>query len=434
MAFIQLESDNPNLSFLIRKNPASGMIVKQLRQGLLFGYYSKNNPMQFNCWFKDHDSQVSYDADKEFEFNDVTRYSAATFVTNCFDEFFHDIVAKDQENDTVGFQNAVLINCLRSRPKLFEVFDRSFRDFKLEYEPLATGFYRVHIRTNQTLRKLLCFTAVIALINAIQNREMRFVDDRLLVKYAKFIQYLNAPYFVRYMFKVHLIRREETFAQVRPFLETDTIKLSMGHNFLQRLRFVERNLAGTSIIDVGCGEGQYFRFAKKVEKYYAVDRDEQCLEHSRNRMKKLGAENIELFESLDEMPTIPGRKTLLLTEVIEHNTQDEALELLHRCLLPETRILVTTPNRDFNVHYKNDEVNEEQDDEKVEHNVVDVEEATAKDEDFRHEGHLFEFSDAEFREFITKAVDGTGANIQFFNLGDKVDGVTPQSAAVIDVP
>ena len=87
MAFIQIESDNPQLSFLLRKNPASGMIVKQLRQGLLFGYYSHNNPTQFNCWFKDHDSQVSYDADKEFEFNDVTRYSAATFVNNCFDEF-----------------------------------------------------------------------------------------------------------------------------------------------------------------------------------------------------------------------------------------------------------------------------------------------------------------------------------------------------------
>jgi len=125
MAFIQLESDNPNLSFLIRKNPASGMIVKQLRQGLLFGYYSQNNSTQFNCWFKDHDAQVSYDADKEFEFNDVTRYSAATFVNNCFDEFFHDVIAKDQENDTPGFQNSLLINCIHARKRLLDVFNAS---------------------------------------------------------------------------------------------------------------------------------------------------------------------------------------------------------------------------------------------------------------------------------------------------------------------
>jgi len=420
MAFIQLESDNPQLSFLLRKNPASGMIVKQLRQGLLFGYYSHNNPSQFNCWFKDHDSQVSYDADKEFEFNDATRYSAATFVNNCFDGFFHDVVSKDQEGDAAGFRNTILINCLRSRGGLFEVFDRWFRDFSLEYEPLATGFYRVRISTNQTLRKLLCYAALVALINAIQNREMRFVPDDLLVKYAKFIQYLDAPYFVRYIFKAYLIRREGTFAQVRQYLETDTIKLCFGNNFSQRMHFVGRNIAGESIIDVGCGEGRYFRFAEKVDKYYAVDRNEHCREQCRNRIAKNGLANVELFESLDDLPLIAGRKTLLLTEVIEHNTPEEALALVRRCLLPETRIIVTTPNRDFNVYYKQDEDNAEDEEENV--------------TDFRHEGHVFEFSDPEFREFIAKATEGSGATVQFSNLGDCVDGVTPQSAAIVDVP
>ena len=429
MAFLQLQSDNPNLSFLIRKNPASGMVVKQLRQGLVFGYYTQNNPTQFNCYFKDHDSQVSYDVDKEFEFNDVTRYSAATFVNNCIDEFFSDVITKDQENDTPGFQNAILINCLRSRPKLFEVFERSFRDFHLEYEPLAAGFYRVRIRTNQTLRKLLCFVGVIALINAIQNREIRFADDKLLIKYARFIQYLDAPYFVRYLFKVNLIRREGTFAQVRQYLETDTIKLSLGHNFLQRLRFIERNLAGAAIIDIGCGEGQYFRLARKVEKYYAIDRDERCLEQCRHRLGKLELDNVELFKSLEELPVIPGRKTLLLTEVIEHNTQEEALELVRRCLLPETRILVTTPNRDFNIHYSREDESEEYDDENEPQNAAGAEEPA----NLRHEGHLFEFNDGEFREFISKAVAQSKATVQFFNLGDQVDGITPQSAAMIDV-
>ena len=429
MAFIQLESDNPQLSFLLRKNPASGMIVKQLRQGLLFGYYSRNNPTQFNCWFKDHDSQVSYDADKEFEFNDVTRYSAATFVNNCFDEFFHDVLTKDQDDDTAGFRNEISINCMRSRPGLFEVFDRSFHEFSLEYEPLATGFHRVRIRTNQRLRKLLSYASLFALINAIQNREMRFVPDDLLVKYAKFIQYLDAPYFVRYIFKANLVRREETFAQVRQYLETDAIKLMPGHNFRQRLRFIERNLAGETIIDVGCGEGQYFHLAKKTDKYYAVDRDEQCLEQCRHRVKKRQLNNIELFESLDDLPPIFGRKTLLLTEVIEHNTQGDAFALIRRCLLPETRILITTPNRDFNVYYKQDDedVIDEGDDSR---HVVGIEESN----DLRHEGHLFEFSDTEFREFLTKAVEGSGATIQFFNLGDCVNGITPQSAAIVDVP
>jgi len=299
------------------------------------------------------------------------------------------------------------------------VFAHWFRDFSLEYEPLATGFYRVRISTNLTLRKLLCFAALVALINAIQNREMRFVPDDLLVKYAKFIQYLDAPYFVRYIFKAHLVRREAAFAQVRKYLETDTIKLFFGHNFSQRMHFVGRNIVGQSLIDVGCGEGRYFRFAEKVEKYYAVDRNEPCREQCRRRISKHGLKNVELFESLDELLPIPGRKTLLLTEVIEHNTPEEALALVRRCLLPETRILVTTPNRDFNVYYKQDDAEETEDED---------------DTNFRHEGHVFEFAGAEFREFLTKAAEDSGATIQFFNLGDCIDGITPQSAAIVEVP
>ncbi|MDR0608707.1 MAG: class I SAM-dependent methyltransferase [Planctomycetaceae bacterium] len=433
MAFVQIESDNPNFSFLIRKNPASGMLVKQLRQGLLFGYYSQNNSMQFNCWFKDHDTKVSYDVDKEFEFNDVTRYGAATFVNNCFDEFFHDLMAKDQENDTSGFHHSLLINCIHVRKRLLHIFNDSFRDFKLEYEPLARQFFRVHIHTNQTLRKLLCYTSVIALVSAIQNREIRFADDHLLIKYAKFIQFLNAPYFIRYTFKINLIRHEETFAKLRPFLETETIKLSMGYNYFQRSQFIEQNLTGSVIVDVGCGEGYYLRFAKKVEKYYAIDRDETCLEQCRNRIKNLELNNVELLESLEELPTISVRKTLLLVEVIEHNTQQEALELVRCCLLPETRIIITTPNRDFNLHYSGNDENYEQDNtNEQQDNVAKIDENIQDESNLRHKGHVFEFCDSEFRNFILQAIDGSSAQVQFFQLGDQVNAITPQSAAVID--
>ncbi|MDR2642998.1 MAG: class I SAM-dependent methyltransferase [Planctomycetaceae bacterium] len=432
MAFIQLESDNPNFSFLIRKNPATGMLVKQLRQGLLFGYYSKNNPTQFNCWFKDHNAKVSYDIDKEFEFNDVTRYSAAAFVNNCLDVFFHDLMSKEQENDTLGFHNSLLINCIHAKERLLHIFNNLFCDFELEYEPLAQKFFRVRIRTNQTLRKLLCYVSVIALVSAIHNREIRFVDDCLLLKYAKFIQLLNAPYFIRYIFKVNLIRSEETFAQVKPLLETETIKLSMGNNFMQRSQFIEQNLVGSVIIDVGCGEGNYLRFARKVEKYYAIDRNESCLDQCQNRIKKLELDNVELLGSLEELPIISGWKTLLLTEVIEHNSLEEALELVRCCLLPETRIIITTPNRDFNIHYSSEDENYEQDNTSEPDNVVKIDEDTSNDLNFRHKEHIFEFCDTEFRNFILQAIEGVKADVRFFQLGDQVEGVSPQSAAIIE--
>jgi tRNA G46 methylase TrmB len=450
MAFIQLESDNPVFSFLIHKNPASGMIVRQLRHGLLFGYYSQNNPNQFNCWFKDHDSMISYDPNKEFEFNDITRYSAATLINNCFDEFFHELIVKDSEDDSSGlFNNSLLLNCIRVKKQLLDLFTKSFRDFKIHYEPMSRSFFRVQIGTKQSLRKLLCFTGVIALVSAIQNREIKFIDDNLLVKYAKFIQYLDSPYFVRYMFKVNLIRREEKFNLLRPILETESIKLTMGRNFLQRLQFIKNNIVENAvIIDVGCGEGQYLQLAKNAEKYYAIDKDENCLEKCQNRIEKLELNNVELLNSLDELPNINARKNILLTEVIEHNTKNEAQNLIRKCLSPNTKIIITTPNRDFNIHYSfADEIENERENENNEKNNEDnnnidnltIDDNTIEENNsnelthLRHSGHVFEFCDSEFRQFITQTLDGINADIQFFNLGDQVDKITPQSAAIIEL-
>ncbi len=43
MAFMQIGSTNPKFSFILKKNPESGMIVRSVREGHLFGYYSGDN-------------------------------------------------------------------------------------------------------------------------------------------------------------------------------------------------------------------------------------------------------------------------------------------------------------------------------------------------------------------------------------------------------
>jgi hypothetical protein len=139
-----------------------------------------------------------------------------------------------------------------------------------------------------------------------------------------------------------------------------------------------------------------------------------------------------LEELLAELPTISVRKTLLLTEVIEHNTLEDALELVRRCLLPETQIIITTPNRDFNIHYSGNGENDEQDNTNEQNNIINIDESSQYESNFRHKGHVFEFCDTEFRNFILQAIEGTKAEVQFFQLGDQVDGITPQAAAIIE--
>jgi len=459
MAYLRLESDNPNFSFLVRKNPASGMLVKRLRQGTVFGFYSKNNLSQYNCWFKDHDSSISYNPGEMFEYNDTTRYSAALFTNHCCDEFFRDLQLKDLPEDTAGFNNSLLINCIRAKARYLEIFSHWFRDFQWEISPVTQGYYRIKLTTNGTLRRLLCFASVFSLINAIKNGECEHYDDGLLVKYARLIQYLDAPYFVRYVFKVNLVRGESTFGKLKQYLNTDTIQLQHGHNFMHRMRFIEQHLDGTTIIDVGSGEGKYLRFAKKMDHYYAVEREESLRATIERKCQRDQRENVTVLESFDELPVIEGRKTILLTEVIEHNSRDEAMALLKRCLLPDSRILITTPNRDFNVYYFDDEAqetaaaneqetaagNETQWSDRIEMShrspvtplVKSSEFGESEYEDIdmrlRHEDHRFELTDLEFREFIATATAGVNCNVKFLAVGDKVDGISPQSAAVIDV-
>ena len=458
MAYLRLGSDNPNFSFLVRKNPASGMLVKRLRQGTVFGFYSKNNHAQYNCWFKDHDSAISYNPGEMFEYNDTTRYSAALFTNHCCDEFFRDLQLKDLPEDTAGFNNALLINCIRAKAKYLEIFSHWFRDFQWEITPISQGYYRIKLSTNGTLRRLLCFASVFSLINAIKNGECDYIDEGLLIKYAKLIQYLEAPYFVRYVFKVNLVRSEATFGKLKQYLNTDTIQLQHGHNFLHRMRFIEQHLDGKTIIDVGSGEGKYLRFAKNADHYYAIEREESLREIIERKCRRDQRENVTILESLDELPVVDGRKTLILTEVIEHNPYDEAMALLKRCLLTgcgshdspfHSRILITTPNRDFNVYYFDDEAsgfglqtsetvagterNEMTGFQPPKPEVRSLKPDEDADLWLRHEDHHFELTEQEFREFITTATDGVNCNVKFFAVGDKVDGISPQSGAVIDV-
>lgn len=395
------------------------MLVKKLRHGTVFGFYSKENTSQYNCYFKDHNALISYDPDKPFEYNDITRYGAALFTNHCCDEFFRDLQLKNLDGDVEGFHHSLLINGIHVRARYLDIFMRSFPGFQWDVKPLVPGYCRLKISTNGSLRRLLSFASLFSLINAIQNGECNQHDDGLLVKYAKLIQYLDAPYFVRYIFKANLIRRQATFGKVQPCLETEKIKLQPGNNFLQRMRFVEKNITGSVIVDVGCGEGKYLRYAKKVDHYYAVERDPERQNQARRKIEKDNLENVTLLDSVEQLPDTLARKTVILTEVVEHNAYDDAIALLKSCLLPDSRVIVTTPNRDFNVHYSDQW-------------EPDVDSEGQDETGFRHEDHKFELSGEEFQKFIDMATAGVDCRVTFVAIGDTVDGVSPQSAAVIE--
>ena len=117
--------------------------------------------------------------------------------------------------------------------------------------------------------------------------------------------------------------------------------------------------------------------------------------------------NLELYASLDEV-AIQADMDILLMEVIEHMSLEEAGNLLKRLLSYSFhQLILSTPNKDFNAFYG------------------------LSEEQMRHEDHKFELSTQEFQTWLTATVGDTFV-IQFFTTGDQVNGVATTQGAIIE--
>ena len=72
MATFQLKSTSETLSFDLKKNPNSGMIVKSLRSGMMFGWF--DDSQTYNLYFKENEGLCSFS--KEPNYLDVLQYSS----------------------------------------------------------------------------------------------------------------------------------------------------------------------------------------------------------------------------------------------------------------------------------------------------------------------------------------------------------------------
>jgi hypothetical protein len=138
-----------------------------------------------------------------------------------------------------------------------------------------------------------------------------------------------------------------------------------------------------------------------------VDNDERVETLSRSIAKRYEENNRVFFNSLDEF-RLPDKVNVLLTEVIEHNSVNDAKALIRRALaLNFNKLFITTPNVEFNRFYS----------------------MIGK---FRHEDHIFEPSAAEFRAMIEECIAGQGFHVEYFYLGDTVNGIQPTQGVIIE--
>lgn len=409
MAYLQLSSKNPDFSFILKKNPASGMLIKASRKGRLFAWYT--NPEIFNIYFRDSDMEVSY-SDEDFEYMDATRYNSPIFVINAFHEFLNHMKRAD-EKDIPGYENILMINQIKCKHRYLDDFQSHFPDYKFEFEEVATRNYKVWIKTNNTIRELINLGQIFAIFNALMNRDYYlYVTDSDLDKYMGCVGVIDAPYYMKHLFKCYFLKTEKNFKKYKILLETskrEKLELEFGNNQEQRTNTIRKFLDFKSpIVDIGCGEGHYVReFAPKLNglEYHAIDINPKRIEIVKRLCDRKQIENVATWTSIDEF-ACPDNSVILMTEVIEHMSKDEAKALINKILdWPFRSLIITTPNKEFNSNYK------------------------LLEEDVRDDDHKIEFAKEEFRILIEELINNKSAN--FFEIGDKVNNLQPTLAVIV---
>ena len=430
MALLHLKSTNPNFGWVIAKNPATGLIAKEVKKGTMFGYFP--NDLIYTIYFKDAPNEVSYKSYKEesFEYMNASRYNTPLFVIDAISEYFASLLKGDTESilehDQTGFQNSIEINLVRlDQKKYLEIFPMYLPDFEVVAVDISKKNYKLFIKTQRSLVDLINYTALFMVFNILKNiNDYIEINPDQMVKYLKCLSRLEVPYFMKYVFKVNLVRSPKVFKTYKEDLEksaTEKIEMVFGSTAQQRLEAVRNRLTFTSgICEIGCSDGfQTIHIAKTAHAaglpVYAIDPDPVCRDKVMHRTGRKNLDNVTVLESFEAFKALNpiGPFDVLMVEVIEHMSMNDAMTLfknvLHFCAKRErSRLILTTPNRDFNQFYAI--------------------------EGFRHEDHQFEFTEDVFDDWVNQAISDVSfaGRIKPFEVGDKVNDIPTTLGVQID--
>jgi len=414
MAIIQINSQDPQFGFIIRKNPNSGMQVRSIRKGTAFGWFS-NEGTSFNILFKDADNAVSF-GDQEFEFLNTSRYNSPLFVLNAIGEFFSSTVRDIDDRDTVGIEKSFVVNMVNIKQiRQINQFKQYFKEFDIEVEHYAAKSYKLTVVTKETFNHLFNFmNLMMVFITIASTDEYIQLDQASVEKYMLSIERLDAPFFIRYLFSRAMFRSKNQFSKYKDRLETtnrhNNVNMVFGDTATQRRTAIEKLIPfNKPILDIGCGEGFYaIPFSQKIKDYdyVAIDIVKTLTDTVMKKASKKEIENIKTFNSFKQFinsSLTNSNYDIILTEVIEHMPKEQSAAFINDILnnVNFDNFIITVPNKDFNKFYMIDE------------------------DDFRHIDHNWEPTFSEFNEFILKIIKSRdNMNIQFLNIGDTIDGIS----------
>ncbi len=383
---IDVNSSNFNMSYILNKNPSSGLLIRDCRKGFVVGKYV--NPLTYMAVFEEGTGQDSFE--KEGNYLVYRGYCSAeaalTVITALFDCIKKDSNNKYEEGPSL---NTITIKCLDIDVKHLSIFNTE--SFNITEYTIADNcnLVQLNVTNNSSLIDVLRYTALILFMQLVKDNVSYLTLDQVNV-YANIIKKNdNIPFIVRHRFRG--ILEDNMSKKVVPLLNNDSIKLSnIGRNEQQRFAFVSQHiLFKNSVLDIGCGPGKYIKVSKAA-KYVGVDIDEKCIEKAKTKASHLNVDASFYTDWAFALEQLTEPTTVLLIEFIEHIEKDVAMLILEKlCLCEQVKqILISTPNKDFNKHF----------------NIAD--------DGLRFEDHIYEMTEEEFKRLPGKDI----------TWGDSVDG------------
>jgi 2-polyprenyl-3-methyl-5-hydroxy-6-metoxy-1,4-benzoquinol methylase len=367
MSILKIGSNNPKLSYILSKNPAtirtSGEpFTKPIRRGNAYGWFSKPDDSEFKLFFKDSDTEVSFANNQEFEYLDQSRYNSPyapiALITSCLAT----ALKTPSEFDIPEFSSYAEFTIKVSNKAFSSAFiqhSAGIMDFELK--EIAGSVLRIKI-TGNSVQDVLNMVVSYCLIQCLHDSNC-WVDlnQQTIEFFLRALNRIKAPYFIRYIFNRSVFRDKNTFNKYRSELQLPDTVMNFGDTQRHRYDAIRKELPGSldrELIDIGCGELYYTkRMAKNYSHVHAYDADPEIAENNVGKVEGWGLTNVDVWgemtpEFVNGAPEIFEGADILLTEVIEHMEEEDAISLLDSLARTQfNKIVVTVPNKDFNVNY-----------------------------------------------------------------------------------
>ena len=397
---IILRSENEQFSFIIGKNPLSPPLLKDLRSGKLLSFYI--DQPSYMLYFKDSTDTASYPLGDDNQYLNIGQYCSAWLANTLLQQTFSTVISKQDEKDTPHKQKITIHSLYIANKRLY-----------LELQ--AQGCVMTH-RTGNTydlifeketsLHEFLNIISIITLLIAVTNKEIVDRTPELIKKYIRVLNRLDygadCGWNLKYLFKKNFRCNKQQLEE----LSTSRLKLTNGNSSEARAKWTGMVIPKdiNEVVDIGCGrEVGNRRELRHVTTYHLVDEDESV---QFSHEKKGNTCYSSIFDFYEENADFDG--AVIMTEVIEHNTKEEAENIVSYVL--ENRhplVVISTPNYDFNKFF------------------------SKMGTKFRHPDHKWELTAKQFQEWLDRLVDKSVYTVQYHQIGDIVDGIAITSGAVI---